>query len=268
MSIIDNADLRLALDLADAADAVTMSTYLSGSLRVETKPDRTPVTEADQSVERLVRGALADQRPDDTVLGEEYGASGGVAGRTWIIDPVDGTANYLRGVPVWATLIGLVVDGEPTVGVVSAPAMGRRWWAAPDGTCATRDVDGSVRPLTASGVTALSDASLSYSDAIGWPAGALDRLTASVWRSRAYGDFWSHMLVAEGAIDVSVEPALAPWDVAALIPIVRAAGGEVCSTRGGNVLAAVDGNWTVPAGLLCTNGRLTEATLGLLTPDA
>lgn len=267
MTTIDNADLRLALELADAADAVTMSTYRSSDLRVETKPDRTPVTEADRSVERLVRSALADQRPDDTVLGEEYGATGGITGRTWIIDPVDGTANYLRGVPVWATLIGLVVDGEPTVGVVSAPAMGRRWWAAPDGICATREVDGSIRPLAVSAVGALSDASLSYSDAIGWSSGVLDRLTAAVWRSRAYGDFWSHLLVAEGAVDISAEPALAPWDVAALLPIVRGAGGAACSISGGEVLAASGGNWTVPAGLLCTNGRLAADALRLLCED-
>ena len=201
-------DLMLALELADEADRITMSAYLDAELRVATKPDRTPVTEADQGVERALRTLLATRRPDDAQLGEEYGALGHSADRCWIIDPIDGTANFLRGVPVWATLIGLVVDGAATLGVVSAPALGRRWWAA-DGQARTSDVNGRVRRLRTSAVSEWSDASLAYSDPIGWAPGALGRLADGAWRTRGYGDFLSHMLVAEGAVDVAVEPDLA-----------------------------------------------------------
>lgn len=254
------ADLDLALDLADEADTITLASYLSASLRIETKPDRTPVTEGDQAVERAVRSALARSCPDDVVLGEEYGATGGLSGRAWIVDPIDGTANYLRGVPIWATLLALVVDGKPVVGVVSAPALGRRWWAAP-GVCATRDVDGAERDLHVSSVRRPADASLSYSDPIGWPPQALHRLTEGMWRTRAFGDFLSHMLVAEGAVDIAVEPELAAWDVAALMPIVTGAGGRVSGTDGHPVLRAREGSWTVPTGLVSTNGLLHDEVL-------
>lgn len=254
------ADLRLAQSLADEADVLTLATYLSSSLRVETKPDRTPVTEGDKAVERAIRRTLAERAPADAVLGEEFGAEGGLTGRAWIIDPIDGTANYLRGVPIWATLIGLVVDGVPTVGVVSAPALGRRWWAAP-GLSVTRDVDGTERDVHVSAVRSPSDASLSYSDPIGWPPGALPRLTEGMWRTRAFGDFLSHMLVAEGAVDIAVEPALAPWDVAALIPIITGAGGRATGTDGGPVLRSANGSWMVPAGLVTSNSLLHAETL-------
>lgn len=260
MTGVHDADLALAQDLADEADTITLATYLSASLRIETKPDRTPVTEGDQAVERRVREVLARRAPQDTVLGEEFGASGGLTGRTWVIDPIDGTANYLRGVPVWATLLGLLVDGLPVVGVVSAPALGRRWWACP-GVCATRDVDGTERDLHVSAVSSPADASLSYSDPVGWPSGALKRLTAGMWRTRAFGDFLSHMLVAEGAVDIAVEPELAPWDVAALMPIVTGAGGRVSGTDGGPVLRPDHGSWTVPAGMVSTNALLHSTTL-------
>jgi histidinol-phosphatase len=255
-----NPDLNFALMLADRADAITLANYLSASLTVETKPDRTPVTEGDRAVEQALRAMIAEQRGDDAVLGEEYGATGGLTGRSWVIDPIDGTANYLRGVPIWASLIGLLVDGEPQVGVVSAPALGRRWWAAP-GICATRDVSGHVRDLHVSGVRGIADASVSFSDRVGWNDGALDRLLAGVWRSRAFGDFLSHMLVAEGAVDIAAEPELAPWDVAALMPIVTGAGGQVSSTAGGAVLQPGTDSWEVPAGMVSTNGLLHSAAI-------
>lgn len=253
-------DLALATELADAADRITMAVFRSAELQVMTKPDRTPVTEADQAVERMIRERLAAARPADTVLGEEFGATGGLQGRSWIIDPIDGTANYLRGVPIWATLIGLVIDGTPTLGMVSAPAMGRRWWAAP-GVCATRDVDGRERDLGVSQVATLGDAHFSYSDAVGWPPGALDRLQSSVWRTRGFGDFYSHLLVAEGSVDIGVEPVLAPWDVAALLPIVTGAGGQVTGTDGEPVLRPAADRWLVPSGLVSTNRTLHNEAL-------
>ena len=256
-------DLALALALADLADAITGERYLATDLRVETKPDRTPVTEADQAVERALAQRLATARPGDGIVGEEFGDAIGNSGRTWIIDPIDGTANFLRGVPVWATLIGLVVGDTPTVGVVSAPAMGRRWWAAP-GVAVTADVDGRQRSLAVSAVTSPSDASLAYSDPIGWPPGALSRLQQSTWRSRGYGDFWSHVLVAEGAVDLAVEPDLKPWDVAALLPIIAEAGGRCTGTDGQPVLRSDGSRWQVPAGLLSSNGALHAPALALL----
>lgn len=256
-------DLALALRLADLADSITRERYLAADLRVETKPDRTPVTEADQAVERTLSARLAVERPDDGIVGEEFGDAVGASGRTWIIDPIDGTANFLRGVPVWATLIGLLVGDTATVGVVSAPAMGRRWWAAP-GVCATLDVDGSERDLAVSRVAQLDDASMAYSDPIGWPHGSLDRLQARTWRTRGYGDFWSHVLVAEGAVDVAVEPDLMPWDVAALLPIVVEAGGQCTGLGGSPVLARGGGGWQVEAGLISSNGVLHDAVVNLI----
>jgi len=253
-------DLELALSLADLADGITMSRYLASDLRVETKPDRTPVTEADQEVERALAQRLAVAVPGDALVGEEFGDSAGESGRTWIIDPIDGTANFLRGVPVWATLIGLMVGDSAAVGVVTAPAIGRRWWAVP-GSAFTRDVDGTERSLAVSKVADYGDASLAYSDPIGWPPGALGRLQQHAWRTRGYGDFWSHMLVAEGAVDVAVEPDLKPWDVAALLPIVAASGGRCSSTDGGLVMARAGGRWHVPAGLVSSNGLVHDTTL-------
>lgn len=256
-------DLAVALALADIADEITMSRYRASDLRVETKPDRTPVTEADQAVEQALAGHLTAHLPADGLVGEEFGDSAGRSGRTWIIDPIDGTANFLRGVPVWATLIGLVVDEVPTVGVVSAPAMGRRWWAAP-GMSMTADVDGRQRRLGVSEVGAFGDASLAYSDPVGWPTGALVRLQQHAWRTRGYGDFWSHVLVAEGAVDVAVEPDLKPWDVAALLPIIAESGGRCSGTGGQPVMVSHDGRWHVPAGLVSSNGRLHQAALRLI----
>lgn len=252
-------DLALALAIADAADQVTMARYLASDLVVATKPDTTPVTEADQQSERTIRELLAEHRPADGILGEEFGEHGS-GGRRWIVDPIDGTMNYLRGVPVWATLLALEEDGELVLGVVSAPALGRRWWAARGAGAHTRDVDGSRRRISASAVTSLADASFSYSDERGWDArGArpgLRDLVERCWRVRAYGDFWSHMLVAEGAVDIAAEPALAPWDVAALVPIVTEAGGTMTSFDGSPCLVGHSG--------LTTNGALHPEVVALL----
>ena len=207
---------------------LTLSRFQALDLVVETKPDLTPVSDADTATERVLREHLSAARPDDVVLGEEYGGAAG-AGRTWVLDPIDGTKNFVRGVPVWATLIALLDDGVPVVGVVSAPALGRRWWAASGSGAWGTSPGGATRRLRVSEVSRLEDASFSYSSPGGWGARrpGFDTLVGTVWRSRAYGDFWSHMLVAEGAVDLAGEPELALWDVAALVPVVVEAGGLV-----------------------------------------
>jgi histidinol-phosphatase len=252
-------DLELALEMAAIADSLSMSKYRSLDLRIDTKPDLTPVTEADKAVEKALRELLAAQRPNDGVIGEELPNTNEVSTRTWIIDPIDGTKNYVRGVPVWATLIALAIDGKPQVGVVSAPAMGRRWWASPEDGAHTQDVDGSHRPIAVSSVKDISDASFSYSDQVGWDAlgsDVLSRITSSVWRSRGYGDFWSHLLVAEGAVDIAIEPELQSYDMAAFIAIVQAAGGKVTGSAGQDPLVA--------GHAVTSNGLLHEALLDLI----
>lgn len=253
-------DLALALDLADRADAISLDRFRAVDLTVTTKPDRTPVTDADQAVERAIRTGLAEQRPDDGILGEEYGVEAGTAqgeGRQWIIDPIDGTANFLRGVPIWGTLIALAVDAVPVLGVVSAPALGQRWWGARGLGAYTAQHGGSERKLQVSGVRDLADASLSYNSLPGWDqAGRLQpiiELSRSVWRARAIGDMWSYMLVAEGAIDIAGEFDLQPYDMAALQPIVEEAGGRFSSVDGD------EGPWHGSA--LATNGLLHQEVL-------
>jgi histidinol-phosphatase len=254
-----NDDLRFAHVLADVADDITMRRFRALDLRVESKPDLTPVTDADLATEEQLRHVLSRSRPRDAVLGEESGRSG-MAMRCWVLDPIDGTANFVRGVPAWATLIGLMVGGDVMVGVVSAPALGRRWWAARDSGAWTGRSLTKARACRVSEVASLQDASLSYSSLSGWEdLGRLDgflSLTRSVWRTRAYGDFWSHMLVAEGAVDVSAEPEVLLWDLAALQVIVEEAGGTFTDLAG---KPTPDGGSVV-----CTNGRLHGEVLGLL----
>jgi histidinol-phosphatase len=249
-------DLALALSLADAADKITLSRFQAVDLRVESKPDNTPVSDADTAVESMIRARLAVARPDDAVLGEEEGLTGD-ARRRWILDPVDGTKNFVRGVPVWGTLLGLEVDGEIVAGVASAPAMGRRWWAARGAGAFTRTATGDTRALRVSSVSSLDDAFLSFASVEGWTtAGRLDEflgLAGQVWRTRAYGDFWSHMMVAEGAVDVACEPEVSLWDLAALQIIVEEAGGRFTDLRGRRGA----GHGTV----LTTNGHLHAAAL-------
>jgi len=245
--------------LADAADDITMRRFRALDLNVQSKPDLTPVTDADLATEESLRGVLRRARPRDAMLGEEFGRTG-TSPRCWIIDPIDGTQNFVRGVPVWATLVGLMADGEVTVGVVTAPAIGRRWWAAQDGGAWTGRSLTKATACRVSEVTRLEDASLSYSDLATWEAsGRLDGflgLARSVWRTRAYGDFWSHVLVAEGAVDVSAEADVLLWDVAALQVIVAEAGG---------VFTDLSGKPTPDGGsVLCTNGALHDEVLGML----
>jgi histidinol-phosphatase len=227
-------DVKLALQLADEADALTMERFGALDLRIETKPDLTPVTDADRGAEEALRAALSAQRPDDALLGEEFGGTAVFAGRQWVLDPIDGTKNFVRGVPVWATLIALLVDGVPQVGAVSAPALGRRWWAGA-GAGAFASFGGKTRRISVSGVDELGSASLSFSDlTTGWDDGRskfLD-LNDAVWRVRGYGDFWSYCLVAEGAVDIAAEPEVKLWDLAALDILVREAGGRFTSVEG------------------------------------
>ena len=252
-------DLRLAHVLADSVEEITMSRFGAPDLQVEAKPDLTPVTEADREAERVIRENLKRARPRDAVKGEEFGVTG-EAERTWIIDPIDGTKNYVRGVPVWATLIGLVEDGEVVVGVVSAPALNRRWWAASGSGAFTGRSLSQAQRLSVSTVSTLENASMSYSSLSGWrELGIRDRfvdLTDRVWRTRAYGDFWSYCLVAEGAVDLACEPELNLYDMAALVPIVTEAGGRFTS------LAGQDGPFGDNA--LASNGTLHEAALDVL----
>lgn len=265
MRSVHTDDLRLAHVLADDADSLTMDRFKSLDLHVATKPDLSPVTDADQAAEEAVRRTLSRARPRDAVLGEEQGTSGW-GPRRWVIDPIDGTKNFMRGVPVWATLIALMIEDEVVVGCVSAPALGRRWWAAAgDGAWVGRSLM-NAQPCRVSDVSSLDDASLSYSSLSGWEH--CDRLedflalSRRCWRTRAYGDFWSHVLVAEGAVDVAVEPELELYDMAALAVVVTEAGGQFSSLDGTPGPSGGNG--------LATNANLHEQVLGFigaLPPD-
>jgi histidinol-phosphatase len=226
-------DLALALDLADLADRITMPRFRAADLVIETKPDLTPVTEADRAVEIAVVEVLAAKRPGDALVGEEFGIAGGdgANGRRWIVDPIDGTKNFVRGVPVWATLIALESAHDVVVGVASAPALGRRWWAA-----RSLGAYADSTPIRVSKVASLGDAQLSYSSLSGWELrGGVEKLVhlaERCWRTRAFGDFWSHLLVAEGSVDVGLDPEVTLWDLAALKVIVEEAGGRFTDLSG------------------------------------
>jgi histidinol-phosphatase len=252
-------DLRLAHVLADDADSITTSRFKALDLHVMSKPDLTPVTDADEAVEESIRRTLSRVRSRDAITGEEQGSSGH-SQRRWIVDPIDGTKNFVRGVPVWATLIALAVDDEVVLSVVSAPQLQRRWWASTgNGAWTGRSLLKATR-CTVSDVRRLEDASLSYSSIRGWDE--RDRLEDFLslmrrcWRSRAYGDFWSYMLLAEGAVDLCAEPELQVYDMAALDVIVREAGGRFTSLDG------TDGPFGGNA--LASNGHLHDAALAFL----
>ncbi len=287
-------DLALAHALADLADAITLDRYQSQDLVITTKPDNTPVTDADRAVETAIREALGTHRSGDGLVGEEFGSDKGSSGRYWVIDPIDGTKNFMRGVPTWATLIALVqVDAsgneEVVVGIASAPALARRWAAAKGHGATVRfnsgnddfsteflssddSIDGitnsansysvgsNEKKISVSKVSALSDASISYSDFVGWGdrLEPFQKMLAGAWRTRGIGDFWSHMLVAEGAVDVAIEPSLALWDMAALDIIVREAGGTFTNTAGQNGPFGGSG--------VSTNGVLHNAVINGLNP--
>ena len=262
-------DLALALSLADAVDTLTVAGSL-GEFAVELKADDTPVTAIDRAAEQLIRERLTVERPADTIVGEEFGTSTGNAtdssARRWVIDPIDGTKNFVRGVPVWATLIGLIVDGVAVVGVVSAPALGRRWYAAQgSGAWTVTALPGyptEPRRISVSDTSSLAEAFISISSLEGWEdRGLLDNvvnLTRVTGRTRGFGDFWNYMLVAEGSVDIACEPELALHDMVALAPIVTEAGGEFTSLDGAP--GPFGGN------ALATNGVLHNEVLTLLAP--
>ena len=253
-------DVELALRLAEGADTLTMERFGALDLHIDTKPDLTPVTDADRSVEAAVRETLSAQRPDDAVLGEEFGGTAIFTGRQWVIDPIDGTKNFVRGVPVWATLIALLQDGVPVAGVVSAPALQRRWWAGNGEGAFTSFAGVPPRRISVSSVADIESASLSFSSLSGWAErGLRDRfidVTDAVWRVRAYGDFLSYCLLAEGAVDIATEPEVSLWDLAALDIVVREAGGAFTNLAGA---AGPHGGSAV-----ATNGLLHEAVLARL----
>ena len=288
-------DLALAHALADLADAITLDRYQAQDLVITNKPDNTPVTDADRAVETAIREALATHRTSDGLVGEEFGSDKGGSGRYWVIDPIDGTKNFMRGVPTWATLIALVqVDAagneEVVVGIASAPALARRWAAAKGHGATVRfnagnaeyetgdtsgddfaysDTDSNFQTLalapnekkiSVSKVSTLADASISYSDFVGWGdrIEPFQKMLAAAWRTRGIGDFWSHMLVAEGAVDVAIEPSLALWDMAALDIIVREAGGVFTNTAGQSGPFGGSG--------VSTNGVLHNAVINGLNP--
>ncbi|MFR9751315.1 histidinol-phosphatase [Nocardia sp. 004] len=231
-----SSDLDLALRLADTADGITRARFGALDLKVDDKPDLTPVSDADLAVEQEIRRVLAEARPEDSVLGEEFGGAAEFRGRQWVVDPIDGTKNFVRGVPIWATLIALLEDGQPVVGVVSAPALVRRWWAAL-GAGAWSSFDAQVAErIAVSAVGELDSASLAFSSLSGWRERGLREnflaLTDEVWRVRGYGDFLSYCLLAEGAVDIATEPEVSLWDLAALDILVREAGGRFSSLAG------------------------------------
>ncbi|WP_116110953.1 histidinol-phosphatase [Amycolatopsis ruanii] len=252
-------DLILAEKLADAADSITTARFRARDLKVSSKPDRTPVTDADTAVEDAVREVLAAERPDDNVAGEERGGTAWASGRAWVLDPIDGTKNFLRGGPVWATLIALVDVGQPVVGMVSAPLLGRRWWAAAGDGAWMRDSAGERR-ISVSAVSSLSDAYLSTTDLGSWTEyhsrEAYLGLVDACWETRAFGDFWQHCLVAEGAIDLAAEPIVNPWDVAPMQILLTEAGGRFSDLTG---VERFDGG-----SALSSNGHLHDEALGHL----
>jgi histidinol-phosphatase len=260
---IVSEDLRLAWELADAADEITMARFRADDLVVDTKPDMTPVSEADRAVEQRVRGLLAQRRPGDALLGEEFGGDALPGGRRWIIDPIDGTKGYVRGMPVWATLLALEEEGEVTAAVVSAPAMGRRWWAT-RGHGAFTNRDSAVeqsRPLRVSAIERLEDAQVCYGDLDLYErTGRLDGLLALIlgcWRARGFGEFWQYMLVAEGVAEVASDPAAKLWDFAAPMLVVQEAGGRFSDFTGLETAAGGSG--------LASNALLHDAALTILT---
>jgi histidinol-phosphatase len=243
-------DLRFAHELADAADAITLARFRSLELRVDTKPDLTPVTDADRAAEEAVRSLVAASGRGESVVGEEGGGDTGPQAARWIVDPIDGTRNYVRGLPVWATLLALERDGVVDLGLVSAPALGRRWWAL-RGEGAWSD---GAR-CRVSDVGRFEDAVVSTTSARHMPAG-WHAFAGRAWAERSFSDFWQYCLVAEGAVDVAADETLQLWDYAAVELIVTEAGGR-CSTFTG--AAPSPG-----ASFIASNGRLHDEAVAAL----
>ncbi|MFM8446588.1 MAG: inositol monophosphatase family protein [Candidatus Nanopelagicaceae bacterium] len=263
------ADLQLVRKIGKAADAVSMARFLAQDLIIETKPDASPVTDADKATEKCIREILESERPNDGILGEEFGADITGKNRYWVIDPIDGTKSFLRGLPVWSTLIALVEvtnnsgveKHEVVVGLVSSPALARTWFATKGGGAYTTfdspsaPNSGQPRKISVSLVNNIHDAHLGYSDFVGFGdrLAAFQSLVNEAWRTRAVGDFWSHMLVAEGVMDLAIEPSLALWDMAPLAIVVREAGGHFFDLEGNDGPFGKSG--------ISTNAALKEVVL-------
>ena len=244
-----------ALGLADRAADIAMGLFRGDGLEVRRKADLTLVTQADTSIERMLRDQIEAAFPDDRVLGEEEGGSHDPAGRVWVVDPIDGTANFARGIQVWATLIALQVDGEGVLGVTSAPALDERYVAV-TGEGAT--LNGA--PIRVSDVAKLSDAQLvlqEFRETLTGPGRVVvEDLIRDAWRCRGFGDFWGHTLVARGSAEVVLEPALWVWDYAAIDVVIREAGGRASTFEGGPLRHG--------GSMLTTNGALHDAVLARL----
>ena len=253
--MVSSDDLALALELADIADAVTMKRYRAHDLAVETKPDLTPVTESDRAAELALRERITQVAPGDSVIGEEFGASDSEGRRRWILDPIDGTKSYVRGIPTWSTLIGLEVDGQVTVGVCSMPALHRRWWASRgDGAFADGD------RIRVSALPVLDNATMAWSGIEDWDAiGRLDaivELARACWRTRGVGDAWQYMLVAEGCAEIATDPQVSVWDLAALQVIVEEAGGRFTDLAGVSTISG--------GSAIASNGLVHSAALAII----
>jgi len=259
------SDVELLKRLADLSDSISIDRFHAQDLIIETKPDTTPVTDADRAVEKAIRDLLAKERPADLIVGEEFGSPDDIepGTRYWVLDPIDGTKNFLRGVPIWSTLIGLVHRDENGVdqviaGMVSSPALFRRWYAALGFGAFTEVNGGPATQISVSQVKTMADASISFSDLVGWGdrKGSYLNFMEKVWRVRGIGDFWSHMLVAEGAVDIAAEPTLALWDMAAVAIVVTEAGGRFSDLE----------NNAGPFGKsgVSTNGHLHDQFIGAL----
>jgi histidinol-phosphatase len=241
-------DLAFAHALADTADAITTARFRALDLRVETKPDLSPVSEADRAAEEAIRDRIAGSARGEGVLGEEYGDDG--TDVKWIVDPIDGTTNYVRGVPVWATLLALQREGEVVLSLVSAPALGRRWWAVRGGGAFA-----AGERCRVSAVAALEDASVSTTSARRMPPGWTE-IVQRAWSNRGLGDFWQHCLVAEGSLDVACDTVMQLWDYAPVQLLVEEAGGR-CTTYSGAEPA-------IEASFVATNGALHDEVVALL----
>lgn len=256
-------DLTLAKELADIADRVSLARFRASDLVIDSKPDLTPVSDADKKIEQLIREHLLQNAPADGVIGEEFENKISTNNREWILDPIDGTKNYIRGVPIWATLIALRQNGNIITTVVSAPAINRRWYASKgNGAYVIENISGKemIRKLKVSAVSKISDASFAFAEVVkkgNWDVNydKFLKLTNDVWRSRGFGDFWGHMLVAEGAVDFAIEPKLALWDMAALYLIIKEAGGAFTNLAGAD---GVDGPGAISSNSLLHQELLTR----------
>ena len=241
--------------IADEADAIALRHFRRASLRVDTKPDASPVSEADQAIEAAARRLTASRHPELGILGEEEGETGSREARL-IIDPIDATRNFIRGIPVFGSLLAVELDGEVVAGMVSAPALGRRWHAAVGSGAWCGDRRIRVSSITQWTESLVLHGSLGGREAVGEPAG-LKALLGAAARTRGFGDFWQHLLVAEGCAEVAVDQRVAPWDVGPLLVIAEEAGGQATT---------LDGTRSIYGGSLVTsNGGLHQAALELLT---